>query len=249
MRTLLTLLALVSLPSLAAGLLNDTGIGYCSDGATNTINCSTVSADSGTHPRQDARYGRDAAAADGKLSKIGGGEAGFDFTALNASGQATTPSAGAIPPLCVRDNVTGLIWEVKTSDGSLRDQKWTYTWYDSVHYYGGNPGTASGGTCKTTGRCDTEKFVADVNSTALCGYTDWRMPTVKELESILHRGRTNPAIEPTYFPNTPSWHFWSGSPVADWNGNAWFVHFVNGYTDASLFRSNGLHVRLVRSGQ
>jgi hypothetical protein len=33
----------------------------------------------------------------------------------------------------VRDNVTGLVWEVKTADGGLRDQKWSYTWYDSVH--------------------------------------------------------------------------------------------------------------------
>ena len=73
----------------------------------------------GTHPSQDARYGRDAQA----MARIGGGEAGFDFTALNASGQTTPPTSGATPHPCVRDNVTGLVWEVKTADGGLRDQK------------------------------------------------------------------------------------------------------------------------------
>ena len=235
--------------------LNDTGITYCGDNTTNTANCATVSADGGTHPRQDARYGRDAAATSGNLTKIGGGEAGFDFTALNASGQPTTPSSGAMPHPCVRDNVTGLVWEVKTADSGLRDQNWTYTWYDSVHNYGGSPGTASGGACQTAGHCDTEKYVADVKATALCGFTDWRMPTARELEGIADMGRTSPAIEPTYFPNTPSSSFWSASPYAGNSISAWTVNFYRGnaYADGPYghpgYRNYGLYVRLVRGGQ
>ena len=155
MRALISLLVCISLPALAADF-NDTGIIFCGDDSTNTAVCASVSLDSGTHPRQDARYGRDAAATAGQLSKVGGGQAGFDFTALNASGQATRPINSATPHPCTRDNVTGLVWEVKTADGSLRDQKWTFSWYDSVHNYSGNPGTANGGTCKTVNRCDTE---------------------------------------------------------------------------------------------
>jgi hypothetical protein len=151
----------------------------------------------------------------------------------------------------VRDNVTGLVWEVKTADGGLRDQKWSYTWYDSVHNYSGNAGTASDtGTanCKTPGRCDTEKYVADVKATALCGFTDWRMPTRKELNGIVHLGRTNPSIDPTYFPNTKSSYFWSGSPDAGSSYYAWYVFFYYGYV-SSNFRGVACHVRLVRSGQ
>ena len=249
MRALITLLALVSLPvplpALAANL-NDTGITFCGDETTNTANCASVAADSGTHPRQDARYGRDAQT----LTKIGGGEAGFDFTALNASGQPTTPGYGFTLHSCVRDNVTGLVWEVKTADGGLRDQKWQYTWYDSVHNYGGKPGTDSGTTrCKTSGRCDTEKYVADVKATALCGFTDWRMPTVKELHGIAHLGRFSyPSIDPTYFPNTPSEHFWSGSPYASYSSLAWFVYFGVGGVGYG-YRSGVSQVRLVRGGQ
>jgi hypothetical protein len=252
MRSLVSLFACVSLlaplPALAAGL-NDTGIGFCRDDNSNTADCATAAADSGTHPRQDARYGRDAAAAAGKLPKIGGGEAGFDFTALNASGQATTPSSGATPHPCVRDNLSGLVWEVKTADGGLRDQGWSYTWYDSVHNYGGNAGTASGtSNCKTSGRCDTEKYVADVNATALCGFTDWRMPSKKELQGIAHLGRTYPSIDPTYFPNTPSSYFWSGSPYASHSSSAWGVSFGYGSVHGS-YRNDDGSVRLVRGGQ
>jgi hypothetical protein len=251
MRSLVSLFACVSLlaplPALAAGL-NDTGIGFCRDDNSNTADCATAAADSGTHPRQDARYGRDAAAAAGKLPKIGGGEAGFDFTALNASGQATTPSSGATPHPCVRDNLSGLVWEVKTADGGLRDQGWSYTWYDSVHHYGGNDGTASGGTCKTAGRCDTEKYVVEVNASALCGYTGWRMPTVDELQGIVHLGRIDPSIDPTYFPNTPSSFFWSGSPDASYSYYAWGVNFYYGFV-SNYGRGFGYSVRLVRGGQ
>lgn len=242
--------SLVAAPALAA--LNDTGIGFCGDPSTNTADCATVAADSGAFPGQDARFGRDAAGKAGKLPKVGGGEAGFDFTALNAAGQSTTPSSGVTPHPCVRDNVTGLVWEVKTADDGFRDKKWFYTWYNSVNNYGGNAGTASGGVCKTAGRCDTEKYVADVNASALCDYTDWRMPTVKELEGIAHFGRTDPAIDPTYFPNIPSQfssqYFWSGSPSAISPNEAWEVHFYNG-SAVSTYRSGGKSVRLVRGGR
>ncbi len=251
MPVLIILLALIflSLPTFAVGL-NDTGIPFCSDDSTNTAHCATVSADGGTQPRQDARYGRDAAAVAGKLPKDGAGEAGFDFTALDASGQPTTPTSGDTPHPCVRDNVSGLIWEVKT-DGyyGLRDQHWAYTWYDSVHNYSGNAGTASGtSNCQTEGRCDTEKYVADVNATALCGYTDWRMPSLKELQGIVHLGSTASAIDPTYFPNTVSAHFWSASPLANDSNGAWYMEFGQGYVGGG-YRNSRYQVRLVRDGQ
>lgn len=252
-RVLLAMLAWVPTLTLtvtahAAGL-NDTGIGFCGDAGSNTASCATVAADSGAYPRQDARYGRDAAAAAGQLSKAGGGEAGFDFTALDAAGQPATPASGANPHPCVKDNNTGLVWEVKTDAGGLRDQNWTYTWYDSAHNYGGNPGMADGGNCKSPGRCDTEKYVADVNATALCGYTNWRLPTVKELEGIVHYGRSYPAIDPAYFPNTPSSAFWSGSPCAYNSDGSWYVYFGYGYANVDGRSDEGNSVRLVRGGK
>jgi hypothetical protein len=232
----------------AAGL-NDTGITDCwNDTGVVTTG---VEADTGTHPRQDCRYGRDPAATAG-MPKTGAGGKGFDFQKIANDGTVLDASAtlgtGAKDWACTRDNVTGLIWEVKTTSG-LRSQGHSYTWYNSdVATNGGSAGTASGGTCATTGRCDTEKFVADVNAAGLCGASTWRMPTVKELESIADLGRYNPAIDPTYFPNTRASDFWSASAFAYWSAPAWIVYFDLGGASYN-YKNSYYHVRLVRAGQ
>ena len=235
----------------AAGL-NDTGITDCwNDSGVVTTG---VEADNGTHPRQDCRYGRDAAAAAG-MAKVGAGGKGFDFSKIANNGSVLLESAvlgsAATDWACTRDNLTGLIWEVKTASG-LRSQSHNYSWYSSnTATNGGSVGTISGGTCATPGRCDTEKFVADVNAGAgLCGATDWRMPTQNELMSIVDYGRVNPAIDPTYFPNTPASHFWSASADASssLSSFAWHVYFGNGNA-FGYFKYAPDQVRLVRAGQ
>jgi hypothetical protein len=241
-----------SLAHAGPGALNDTGITFCGDATTNTANCATVAADGGTFPRQDARYGRDAQAAAGTLTKVGGGGAGFDFTKIANNGSVlpafATLGTGPTDWACTRDNVTGLIWEVKTTSG-LRNQSHIYSYYSSNSgTNGGAVGTSSAGSCFATGRCDTEKFVYDVNATGLCGASDWRMPTVKELEGIANLGRTNPAIDPTYFPNTSSYGFWSNTLYADDLSRTWVVSFGSGRTYYFDNRNADGDVRLVRAG-
>ncbi|SYZ81279.1 putative lipoprotein [Vibrio paracholerae] len=102
----------------------------------------------------------------------------------------------------MRDNVTGLIWEVKqpVGSGGLRDASHTYTWYNPDNSSnGGDAGTQNGGTCQGSA-CDTQAFVNAVNSQGLCGASDWRLPSVNELFSIVHNGRIEPAIDQAYFP-------------------------------------------------
>jgi hypothetical protein len=254
MGALPALLVLASLPALAAGPLNDTGIAFCRDHATGAD--TTVASDAtctGAQGGQDARYGRDPAAARGRIAKVGSGTRGFDFTKIANDGSALTAGAalgsGAADWACTYDNHTGLMWEVKTT-GGLRNQDHTYTWYDSVHNYGGDAGTADGGICETAGRCDTEKFVADVNAAGLCGHTDWRMPTVDELANLAYVGIAppGPAIDATYFPNTPASFFWSATPFTFLPDNAWYVVFDNG-SGSWQGRSSAYKVRLVRAGQ
>jgi hypothetical protein len=236
--------------SAGSGPLNDTGIDWCANQNTNYLPCPVSS-----HPSQDGDHGRDAQALAGTLSKVGGGNAGFDFTKIANDGSMlpATATLGSDPNdwACTRDNVTGLIWEVKTASG-LRSQNNTYTWYDP-NSPDGNPGTANGGTC-TGGACDTTGFVQAVNAQGLCGAGDWRLPTVKELEGIVDYGRFNPAIDPEYFPNTPSSFtntllgaFWSGSSCANDSSYAWSVIFLLGHP-YHYSRSNDYRVRLVRGG-
>ena len=80
------------------------------------------------------------------------------------------------------------------------------------------------------------------------GYTDWRLPNVKELSSIVEERCYDPAINLAVFPNTPSSYFWSASPYGYSSYGAWYVYFGGG-SAYSAYRSYDYHVRLVRSGQ
>lgn len=257
MRALIVPLALVSAGALA-GPLNDTGIDFCRDHATGADTAvTTTTTCTAAQGGQDARYGRDPAAQRGAMAKVGGGSKGFDFTKIANNG-TTLPASAALGSAatdwaCTYDNNTGLMWEVKTTSG-LRSQAHTYTWYDSAHNYGGNPGIADtiggGGTCLTDGRCDTQTFVLDVNSAALCGHNDWRMPTVGELTNLADLGIASPGptIDLTYFPNTPASFLWSGSPVVLFPGEAYGVNFFHG-GDVVEGSGNAHPVRLVRAGK
>ena len=80
------------------------------------------------------------------------------------------------------------------------------------------------------------------------GYDDWRLPTPKELLTIVDNSRYNPAIDTTYFPNTPSNYFWSSSTfvfLTDYADYAWDVGFSYGNV-RNDDKSNTFYVRCVR---
>lgn len=216
--------------------LNDTGITRCGNADNNDLDCAQAG-----YPNQDAEHGRDVTHNDDS-----DGHAGFSFTKLDASGDPLPASATEWS--CVKDNVTGLIWEVKTDDGGLRDKDNTYTWYSSdSNTNGGSAGTVNGGECPDTGNCDTEKYAANVNAAGLCGFNDWRMPKTEELRSIVNYGTYNPSIDTGYFPNTRSSPYWTSSPLSNYNDNAWGVSFYYGYDYSNYNKNNGGYVRLVHS--
>jgi len=218
--------------------LNDTGIGGCANGTTNNLACPVAD-----YPGQDAQFGRDVTHNDDS-----DGHVGFAFTKLDANGGDMAASASAWS--CVRDNVTGLIWEVKTDDGGPRDWYWTYSWYNpDPATNGGSAGYADyGNNCYNPARCDTAKFVADVNQAGLCGASDWRLPTREELRSLVDYGRYNPTIDMAWFPNTLSTWYWSSSPLSGYTGEAWFVDFGLGYGSFD-YTDGAKPARLVRGGQ
>lgn len=220
--------------------LNDTGIVTCSNATTNGLACPVTN-----FPGQDAQYGRDAQALAGTLQKVGGGNAGFDFTKLDSNGNPLPANASAWQ--CVKDNVTGLIWEVKTDDGGLRDKDNTYSWYEPDNSKnGGNAGTQNGGSCNGSS-CDTRGYIQSVNSQGLCGSSNWRMPNRNELLSIVDNSRFGPAIDINYFPNSPASGVLSSSPEPFFLDRVWGVHFGNGVV-GHYIKDGYSHVRLVRGG-
>ena len=169
------------------GGLNDTGYGGCATATTANVGCPQAA-----FPDQDGDHGRDALRRLGQLPKIGGGEGGFDFTKISNSGNplpaGAALGAGANDWGCTRDNVSGLILEVKVNNAaSLRHMSHSYTWYDTnPAVNGGYAGVnVSQQTCNgTLSQCNTSAFVVAVNAQSLCGANDWRMPTPEELLGI-----------------------------------------------------------------
>jgi hypothetical protein len=161
------------------------------------------------------------------------------YTKLDANGHGLHDSAVAWT--MVRDNVTGLIWEVKTDDGSVHDMDNLYTWYDpNPETNGGYAGTQGDGT-------DTEDFIDALNAESFGGFSDWRLPTIDELASLVHADRHEPAIDEAYFPNTVDFGYWSSTTLDDDDGlYAWAVLGWGGV--GSTLKSGSLHVRAVRGG-
>jgi hypothetical protein len=63
--------------------------------------------------------------------------------------------------------------------------------------------------------------------------TGWRLPTMKELQTIVDYSLVFPSIDQTAFPATPSSYFWSSSPAAGSPADAWVVYFDRGYASQS----------------
>jgi len=62
------------------------------------------------------------------------------------------------------------------------------------------------------------------------GGTGWRLPTIKEIQTIVDESRTTPSIDPTAFPATPATNFWSSSVATGATLGAWFINFDAGVT-------------------
>lgn len=235
-------------PTLAA--LDDSGLDACSD-STGLVGVCPLPG----FPGQDGDFGRDAA-----FPSDDDGPNGFVFTKLDGTGapladQSVAFGTGAWS--CVRDEVTGLWWEVKTNDGGLHDRDWTYSWFNSTGVNdGGDLGTANGGVCLDGASCDTEKFVAAVNASGLCGRKDWRLPDRTELMSILDSSGTGGALRPWFANETPTnGTYWTSTPLGSaphatsaFGLEAWTVSTAGPGASLSELRSNPAAVRVVRGG-
>ena len=166
--------------------------------------------------------------------------------------------------IMVRDNVTGLIWERKNAKDGIEDYANPhdadnrYTWCDT------NPSTNGGyeGICDKhnpyTGeyQYDTERFISALNSETFGGYSDWRLPTIKELITLLDYSSQSDT-NTTFFPNTALGTYWSSTTIVNTSApgyNAWCISFGNYGGALSAYTGKGYwnhvyFVRAVRSAQ
>jgi hypothetical protein len=72
----------------------------------------------------------------------------------------------------------------------------------------------------------------------------WRVPSIRELNSIVNYTASNPAIDGTAFPTTPSLYFWASSPYQYNTAFVWCVDF--NYGTATAAHTDVFALRLVR---
>ena len=265
MRRLVAALALFALTcglAPAALRLTDSGQTDCYDDSTSTgtVSAGTPDPETAGFDEQDCTRGAAAADALGRMAKVGGSSVpGRDYSKIANDGSVLPASAvlGGAPGdwACTRDNSTGLIWEIKTDDGGLRDVDWTYTWYDSnASINGGDAGTQAGTACNgTLPQCNTSAYRNAVNALAgparLCGATDWRLPTANELDGLINAGAASFVIDTVWFPDFfVNIDYWTSETSAQNVSFAWWVNFTSGNV-GSIFKSSDLLIRLVRGGQ
>lgn len=147
---------------------------------------------------------------------------------------------------CVFDTRSGLMWEVKSKDDSIRNPDNLYSWFNPDNR--ALQGVTDGGRCKGGIECDTNAYIKAMNRKKFCGHNDWRLPTQEEMLGLVkyENGDKEIKIDTSYFPFTlPSW-YWTASSNASRPEYAWYVLFKNGLPLNDL-KENPKHIRLVRS--
>ena len=188
---------------------------------------------------QDATHGRDALAAQGKLEKVGAGHGGYDFTKLDKDGNELDYSAEEYA--CIRDNYTGLIWEVKTNrprSSDLHSGDAKYLWYNSdPETNGGFEGFSSTDDdsryCSIE-QCNTEKFIEVVNAQNYCGLSNWRLPAYSEMASIANVQSADDQMD-HYVENPILRYAYSFNSVSDFIKKDEYRYLLSSYRFQSFF--------------
>jgi len=124
-------------------------------------------------------------------------------------------------------------------DGTISDAATGLMWVKDPIAAPGAPFNAAMNWANAITNCEALNFA---------GHTDWRLPNIKELMSIVDYENFNPAIDGTFFPNTHPTFYYSSTTVANYADYAWYVNFSGGFL-SNYLKSTPFYVRPVRLGK
>jgi hypothetical protein len=155
--------------------------------------------------------------------------------------------------LTVFDYQTQLEWEKKTNDGSVHDVNKTYTWSAALSDPDGTVFTAFLAVLNLT-TCIGESADGITVTGKTCpllgfaGHSDWRLPGIDELQTIVDCSQGTLCIDPIFGPTIAS-GYWSSSSYATSApyapGYAWLL-FVDHGSASPNFKTYAYFARAVR---
>jgi hypothetical protein len=137
----------------------------------------------------------------------------------------------------IKDKNTKLTWEKLSADGSIHDAGNAYNWADAFAVH-----------------------VTGLNTANFAGHNDWRLPNIKELQSIVNYQKFAPSVSSPFNNNcvagatvltgscTVGNAYWSSTSYTYAPMSAWFINFIDGGVGVGTKSSFFIQVRAVRGG-
>ena len=170
--------------------------------------------------------------ADGHLKSYGDGHfvAGY-----GTEGETTGSIPAGVRAVRGEEGVYGVNKFVNNNDGTITDEATNLMWTQQDNGAVNDDGTIRAKTDANFGNgrtwTDTLAWVEKMNAVNYLGHNDWRLPDIKELQSIVQYEMTTiPALDTTYFNlSRPDCYIWSSTTCGDFPEMADYIAFGRGY--------------------
>jgi len=161
------------------------------------------------------------------------GQDGFYHAGCPTEGRFVDNGDGTVTDFC-----TGLMWQKETADVNENGE---------VDY------PLPGDRINWQDRISWQTALKYCENLDFAGYHDWRLPNLRELQSIVDYGRGAPSTDPVFGPSEEFW-YWSSTSYADGPRMAWVVNLGGASSDAgsvgvSAKDASAQYVRAVRTIQ